>query len=641
MIEKMTVRACLLSSLVIPGLCLAGPAYITDFDAGLQVPKLTAAASPAGTTAVADIAPVGTIDVSGSKTPSSAVRLVVKNSGAADWTGSAVVGPQAVQISETDLRKITLSFMASVSTLQPVTVKIDSVDADGQTTGSATGEVYPAAPNFYQRFALDLSSLKSGDKPFDPKSPQVKISFGVKAEPGLPKVGAYELRVDNLALSAPGFYVSPTGNDGADGKTEATAFATPQRAVELAGPGDVILLKGGTYNGTGDAVKFVRPGTPAGWIVLKNAPGETPVLTSTGWSIVRIGLGSKEAVDTGPGIAYIEVRGLNALGTSSVDASGNPVSPHPELLGKAVAETNGNGILIEGRNSKNTVHHIRIADCVIDRCAGVGAGAIYSDWIYYENNITRDNSWFTNYATSGFSILLGSAFDGTAGGYRLLVSGNRSSGNRCYQKWTASSSGDAPKKLSDGNGIIIDTLGGSAVNKNEPRPPFTGRTLVVNNISFNNGGSGIHLVSSPNVDLVNNTTYLNGQTPETKYSQMFGYRSPGSNYINNIIVAPEDQRYNTSSSYGEAGNTDVIWSHNLYFGAKAAPRTGGIAEIIKDPMFVRPSTDPKVADFTLKPESPALTAGARTGVPVPIPLVDIDGHRRPMDINPSIGASQP
>ena len=406
----------------------------------------------------------------------------------------------------------------------------------------------------------------------------------------------------------------------------------------MAGPGDVILIKGGEYHGSGDSVKFLRPGTPAGWIVLKNAPGETPILTSSGWSVIRVGLGSKEALNEQPGIAYVEMRGLHLIGSNTSDAQGNPVSPFPKLLGKVVAETNSNGLLMDGRSSKEVIHHIRVADCDISQNPGVGIGGCFTDWLYIENNVTRDNAWFTNYGCSGISILLGSAFDGTTGGYRFLVSGNRSSGNRSYQKWTASSSNNAPMKFSDGNGIIIDTLAGSAGNKDEKHAPFTGRTLVVNNVSFNNGGSGIHLVSSPNVDLINNTTYLNSASPELKYSQLYGYRSAGSRFVNNIAVAPEGESYNTSSKYGEAGNTENIWSNNLYFGSSATPKPG-TADLMGDPLFVNPSRDPKVADFTLKPGSPAIGAGTRTVLPVP--LIDIDGHRRPMDRNPSIGASQP
>ena len=58
------------------------------------------------------------------------------------------------------------------------------------------------------------------------------------------------------------------------------------------------------------------------------------MLTTTGWHTMRVGLGSKEEPSTGPGIAYVEVRGLHLVGTSSLNEKGEPVSPYPELLGR-------------------------------------------------------------------------------------------------------------------------------------------------------------------------------------------------------------------------------------------------------------------------------------------------------------------
>lgn len=640
MTRRKSVWASLVCSAAVPALAHAGPVWVSDFEQK-SVATMTATVSGAGVTAVTDVAAVGTIDVAGGTTPSSAVRLTVTHAEKdGPWAAAAVVTPESVRPGETDLRKLTLSFMASVSTMQPITVRIESLDAAGRVTGAAGGEVYPAAPDTYQRFAMELSSLNSdGSTAFDPNSPKMRISFGLRGEPGLPAAAKRELRVDNLQLAGPSYYVSPDGDDNADGKTEATALKTPQKAVERAGPGDIVLLRTGEYAQPGDVVRFIRPGTPVGWITVKNAPGETPVLKTTkGWHAVRIGLGSKEQPNTDPGIAYVEIRGLHVIGSNFFNEKGEASSPYPQLLGKVVAETNSNGVLAEGRHSKNVVHHIRIAECVVSGHPGAGIGACFTDWVQIENNTTNDNAWFTNYACSGISILVSSRFDGTEGGYRFLVSGNRASGNRCYQMWTASSGNDAPRKLSDGNGIIIDCLGESNFSKQTGNPLYNGRTLVVNNVSFNNGGSGIHLVSSPNVDLVNNTTYLNGATPEMKYSQMFGYRSPGSNFVNNILVAPEGQKYNLSTEYGEKGNTDVVWSHNVFFGSQVAHKKG-VADVLADPQFVKPSRDPKTTNFTLQSDSPASAAGTRSIVP--IPLIDINGRRRPLDRNPSIGATEP
>ena len=61
---------------------------------------------------------------------------------------------------------------------------------------------------------------------------------------------------------------------------------------------------------------------------------------------------------------------------------------------------------------------------------------------------------------------------------------------------------DASGKITDGNGIIVDG------NKNSQHPgvaSYRGRTLVGNNLCYNNGGTGMHSYSSANVDFINNT----------------------------------------------------------------------------------------------------------------------------------------
>ena len=56
-----------------------------------------------------------------------------------------------------------------------------------------------------------------------------------------------------------------------------------------------------------------------------------------------------------------------------------------------------------------------------------------------------------------------------------------------------------------GNGIILDDFdhmqGGSTA------PPYRAATLVVNNVSFDNGGRGLHVFHSRNVVLVGDVAY--------------------------------------------------------------------------------------------------------------------------------------
>ncbi len=132
------------------------------------------------------------------------------------------------------------------------------------------------------------------------------------------------------------------------------------------------------------------------------------------------------------------------------------------------------------------------------------------------------------------------------------------------------------------------------------------------NLCYDNGGSGIHTVSANHVDVINNTVYLNSASVHLEYSEMFTYGSSDVHFINNIMVAPVANiaagEKPEPVNQGGGKNTNVTFSHNVYFGGNIAP-TLGEGDVIADPQFVRPSIDDKTANFHLKPGSPAVGKG--------------------------------
>ncbi|MBC8103689.1 MAG: right-handed parallel beta-helix repeat-containing protein, partial [Cytophagales bacterium] len=188
------------------------------------------------------------------------------------------------------------------------------------------------------------------------------------------------------------------------------------------------------------------------------------------------------------------------------------------------------------------------------------------------------------------------------------------------------------KKISDGNGIIVDTNYVPAKNQ-----IYLGRTLVQNNLSFNNGGSGIHAYKSHRVDIINNTAYHNGASPELNWGQIFVQNADDMKMINNILVSRPNQPINSvGPDGGDQKSTKVVRAHNLYFGG-LAPKLTGEGDRIADPLFVNASTDHKVADFHVKPGSPAIGAGMRAPF---MPYLDLDGKLRLAAAAPDRGAYQ-
>lgn len=558
---------------------------------------------------------VGTIDIAGSTKPSLGLRSTTRISS----------GPVALKNSETNLGKLTLAFQLSSSAARPVIVRVESLDKLKKRTGGIQTQIFPAAPDFYGRYALELSNMRAfGTGRFAANAPFLSFSFVDESS-----AGKSEIRLDNVQFAKPAWYVSASGNDNNDGRSEKTAFAKPQKAVDMAGPGDIIAVMNGSYlpNGAQEGiVNFTKAGTPGAWISLKNYPGHKPRFELTkSWVAVRIWdrkVGSAPPANPVTVVpAYLEVRGLHIRGEGDVAKV-----KYPDKMNIAAPETNGNGIGVSWSAAIGEAepHHLRFADNLVEFCPGAGIGPGGADWVTIENNVVRNNCWTTIYGTSGISLNGGSNFDGTSGGYRALIRNNVSSGNRTFEIWKQIG------KISDGNGIIVD------VNQNSKAPEelrYNGRTLICNNLVFNNGGSGIHAFKSRRVDVVNNTAYMNSASPELPWGQVFVQQSQDVRFINNIMVAPPDQPINTNGAKGGDQNSKEIFrANNLYFGGGSEPLMGE-GDVVADPGFVAPSIDEKVANFRPKPNSPARGKGRVEPI---TPLRDLAGV--PRGAKPTVGA---
>lgn len=421
-----------------------------------------------------------------------------------------------------------------------------------------------------------------------------------------------------MAGYAQTWYVSGTGNDSNDGKTRKTAFRSLQRAGDLVQPGDVVYLCDGIYQNndvsSGSAVLLLkRSGTPDAWITWKAMPGHNPEVRPCGWGGITIE--SSYHIFDG-----ITVTGLNdeiALIHAIADLQNK--TPNPRF--------NTNGIFINGRNNgpDDKPHHIVIRNCTVRKCPGGGITAIEADYVTIEDCKVSDNAWFMRYAGSGITTLNNWAFD-DAPGYHFIVQRNLVWNNKCFVSW------EKIGKLSDGNGILFDVTdqaGQGATNPNadvvvgqapqQPqgaemnkpqRPIWRNRSLIANNISAYNGGSGIHTFRTSHVDIINNTTYWNGTSVD--YQEMFPNRSNDIVFLNNIIVPRPGGKVTSDNR-----NTDIVWDYNLYPVAQEIFK--GEHDIVADPGFVKAHIDLSVADFRLKKTSPARNSGTdRTSQPTDI-----------------------
>ncbi|MBC8009181.1 MAG: right-handed parallel beta-helix repeat-containing protein [Burkholderiales bacterium] len=377
-----------------------------------------------------------------------------------------------------------------------------------------------------------------------------------------------------------------------------------QDALDRAQPGDTILVAAGTYD-TGRGLSVRNSGHPDAWIKLHAAPGARPKLISSGWS----------GIELRGGIGYVEIAGFE------LEWIADPANTDP-VHGAGIAPMYAS-------------HHIRILNNVVH---GFGTGGIVSldcDYLHIEGNVIHNTSKTSPYGGSAISLCRAFDFDKFEG-YRNVLRGNIAYDNELTVV-TQVSSGGTGRTLTDGNGIIIDVFNKSRANplkphgedRDGPLAPYTGRTLIENNLMHDNGGRGIHVFRSSHVDVVNNTTHMNQKSRDIQAGELTAVESSHVVFLNNLCYGRLDKRGNTQD-----GSSRVIWHRNLFFNVADVLVHDGIIEA--DPLFVAPAHDAKSDGFRLRPGSPALRAGALLGAAT----TDLEGRPRPAKGPIDIGAYQ-
>ena len=417
-------------------------------------------------------------------------------------------------------------------------------------------------------------------------------------------------------LIATNYYVNATtGNNSNSGLSFDKALKTLQKAADKTLAGDTVFVMNGTYvkdySWSSDVVAETSSGTAEKWIVWINYPGHKPVISFDCWRGFNL-QGS-----------FIEINGLTVKGNNSnitFEQALNQPQSCANATGSYDARFNGNGISADGR-SGSRFHHFRVKNCTVYDCGGPGISFIQSDYITVENNIVYNNSWYTVWASSGISLYQNWNSDSKTGLKNIIRN------NICYENRQYVPSPGFNCGFSDGNGIIIDdsenTQGGSTLSS------YTGRTLIENNICYKNGGSGIHTFKSKHVDIINNTAYLNAQSPEINDGQIFANSSDDIRILNNILVAPSNKKINSNYNNGK----NIIYDYNLHFGGNAVALTG--SHLVKgDPKFADAANN----DFHLLAESPAIDKGIDSLSGSFAPKIDFDRNSRPMGNGFDIGA---
>ncbi|MFP5040873.1 choice-of-anchor Q domain-containing protein [Parasediminibacterium sp. JCM 36343] len=416
-----------------------------------------------------------------------------------------------------------------------------------------------------------------------------------------------------LGAHATNYYIdSAKGNNNFSGLSPAKAYKTIQKGADQTNAGDTVFIMNGSYS------PFIisRPGTASAQIVYTNYPGHKPkvISTSNTYGVISVRQGAN----------YIAINGLEVVGygvnlnlaTDTIAAQAAVVCPVANDTATStvfIPKYNGGGILVGANDtSAQGCHHIVISNNVVHDCAAGGIGFGHTDYITVEGNTCYNNSWYTPYGTSGIGFGYSYNYDNNTTTYRTIVRNNVCYGNRLYVVWRRTCT------ISDGNGIILDI----------PQAGYKGRILVANNICFNNGGTGIHALSTSHVDFYNNICYLNNASPQNGGGSLFGFDADSLNFYNNIIVSRPGKNVLAGKRV-----THVAYDYNIYYGGKPFNFTD-LHSFVQDPLFINASTDPKVANFHLQPGSFAINNGSNTHTTP----TDKDTIARPMASIVDIGA---
>jgi parallel beta-helix repeat protein len=404
--------------------------------------------------------------------------------------------------------------------------------------------------------------------------------------------------------SATDYYVDGGAGSDTHAGLQNTPFASIHHALHVSKPGDTIhVIPTATYAGP---VWIATGGTAQAPITLK---GE-----GAGSTLPKI-LGSNSfGIQVATGVSYVTIQGFD------VSAPGNWL-----------------GIYI----SPGTSHIVVNGNSVHDSGGG-GIGSVGSDYVTVSNNVVFNNAAVTtSYCGSGISLyqLRNSDASTAVKNYilnNIVFQNTNTPGGACTD--------------SDGNGIIIDDSRNT--QHSSSYGPYSATTLIANNVVYKNGRRGIHVYSSDNVVISNNTLYENNQDPYAGYFQdgeITLFRAGGVLVYNNAVYSDgvvNSRYFHAGISIHQCEGAPITLNNNLFYNAfntsqyavfintspgwvstntiSAAPL--GQGNKWGDPLFKNPTGTGLAAGFQVRPSSPALGMGNRKyaptsdilGVPTPV-----------------------
>lgn len=370
--------------------------------------------------------------------------------------------------------------------------------------------------------------------------------------------------IGSVPVNGETFYVSArNGSDSNDGKSASSPWKSLNASLKRLQPGQTLLVMEGEYREQKDRYAHFsinHGGRADAWIRVAAHPGHNPVLigsNTTGLQVI---------------VPYVEVSGLT-------------------VRGEGFNKDNNFGIGI----ALNDTHNVRIVGNRVSSFPLSGISITESDNFDIIGNDVSGSSFWSPLQGSGISVWHAKNKGKGAGpdGYHARIIGNRVYNNE--NKVLSSHKNYTVK--TDGNGIIVDS---------NIETGYSGRTLIANNVVFDNGGRGIIVWQSNKVDIVFNTSYHNGRTRDISG----GATELAAGKANDVVIA-------NNVGWARSGWPAIIFdrvsngsSYNnvLISDSPSGHASGRDITHSGNPGLRNPTTDPNSADF--RPTSGSMLKGA-------------------------------
>jgi hypothetical protein len=359
-------------------------------------------------------------------------------------------------------------------------------------------------------------------------------------------------------------YVSTSGSDSNNG-SQSAPWKTLQHADSAnVGAGACINVAPGTYDGV-----LVHNGgnaaTATGYVVYRCQQMDTCTVTG------NAGLNGNSSVwfdaanvtTTKPNtVNYVQFDGFNFvaqplasqgaydIGFVAYNFTNGPevASHHIWMLNSTISGFGQSGYTVGASDYFYAIHNIAF-DNALAQCDAQGSGIAI--------NIAHDVPGYTptqddQIPFAGFGFPTWELGDGTF--FHVVFAYNVAYNNRIQ--------GCSRGTVTDGNGIIFDTNAGPDGNSTDYHNPM----LAYGNVSYNNGGGGVHITSSFNVWVVNNTVFNNyidpdlfggsGDTDDNGGGNVDNGVTYTNHFYNNIAVACTSAF--PASSIANGGNNAIL-----------------------------------------------------------------------------------